>query len=143
MTDHPFATSVLFRVTIGSLLLGSFTSCEGLGCEVEYEERQEGGLNGHIWKLPTRIRYSNITLTRPLTRDTTRVWQWVSQQARRPVRVSGEIVALKPDREPLARWVLDGVTPARWQGPSFSAEESRAAMETLELAHHGFLEVTA
>lgn len=139
MYVEPFGTSMLFSVSIGPFLLGSFSSCEGLGCEVDYEERREGGLNGHVWRLPTRVRYSNIVLTRPVTRETALVAHWVSQQVSDPLRVIGEIVALRPDRLPLARWVLDGVAPARWQGPSFSASESRAATETLELTHQGFL----
>ncbi|WP_206505747.1 phage tail protein [Streptomyces chrestomyceticus] len=136
---EPFATSTLFRVAIGPFALGSFTSCTGLGCTVEYEERREGGLNGHVWRLPTRVSYSNVVLTRPSTRETAAVAQWVSHQVARPLRVTGEIVALRPDRRPLTRWVLDGVAPARWQGPSFSATDSAPAIETLELVHQGFL----
>ena len=30
--------------------------------------------------------------------------------------------------------------PFRWTGPSFSAEGNAVAKETLELAHHGFID---
>jgi phage tail-like protein len=139
VAELPFATSVRFRVVIGAADLGAFTTCDGLACEVEVEERWEGGVDNHPWILPTRLRYSHIVLTRPLTAATVAVWQWVQMQASQPVPTTGQIVALAPDHRPIVRWSLDRVLPVRWQGPSFTAEASQAAMETLELAHHGFL----
>jgi len=35
-------------------------------------------------------------------------------------------------------WALSDVIPVRWTGPSFNSESSKVAVETLELAHHGF-----
>jgi phage tail-like protein len=139
VADQPFATSVRFRVTVGAVDLGSFTTCDGLALDVEVEEHWEGGMNTHPWILPTRLRYSNIVLTRPLTASTVAAWQWVQSQAVLPLPTIGQIVALAPDHSPIVRWDLDRVMPVRWQGPSFTAESSQAAMETLELAHHGFL----
>ncbi|NUR57401.1 MAG: phage tail protein [Catenulispora sp.] len=139
MTDKPFATSVRFRVTIGAADLGSFSTCDGLSCEVEVVEHWEGGMDTHPWILPSRLRYSHIVLTRPLTASTVAAWQWVQAQVVLPIPATGRIVALDPDHKPIVRWDLDRVVPVRWQGPSFSAESSQAAMETLELAHHGFL----
>ena len=66
-------------------------------------------------------------------------WQWVQAQVVAPIPTTGRIVALAPDHSPIVGWDLDRVVPVRWQGPSFNAESSQAAMETLELAHHGFL----
>jgi phage tail-like protein len=139
VTEQVFATSVLFRVFIGAIDLGSFTTCDGLACEVQYEEIWEGGLNVHPWILPSRLHYSNIVLTRPLTASTISLGLWLRSQVLQPVPTIGQISALAPDRRTIARWSLDRVLPVRWQGPSFSAEASRPAMETLELAHHGFL----
>ncbi|UUN30788.1 phage tail protein [Streptomyces sp. FIT100] len=144
MTDQPFAVSSMFQLTIGVHNLGSFTSCDGLGCSTEVEEHREGGLNDHVWQLPGRLRYTPLTLSRPLTRQTTLIWLWLSQvnYSLKPIRLPGQLVALGPDRRPLVRWALDGVVPVRWTGPSFSADQAQAASETLEIAHNGFLEVT-
>lgn len=139
MTDQPFATSVRFRVTIGAVDLGSFTTCDGLACEVEVEEHWEGGMDTHPWILPSRLRYSHVVLTRPLTASAVAAWHWVQAQVVAPVPSIGRIEALAPDRSPIVRWDLDRVVPVRWAGPSFDAASSQAAMETLELAHHGFL----
>lgn len=139
MIEQVFATSVLFRVYIGDVDLGSFTTCDGLACEVQYEEYWEGGLNANPWILPSRLHYSNIVLTRPLAESKVSLWSWLQKRVIEPEPTIGQISALAPDRRTIARWSLDRVLPVRWQGPSFTAEASRPAMETLELAHHGFL----
>jgi phage tail-like protein len=53
-------------------------------------------------------------------------------------RGTAEIEALTPHMEKLVSWRLNGVIPVKWQGPSFSAESPKVAVETLEIAHHGF-----
>ena len=49
IVDDP-AVSVCFAVTIddSSYDLGLFSTCDGLGCEVTVESRQEGGNNGFV-----------------------------------------------------------------------------------------------
>ena len=57
-------------MTIDDKDLGTFNSCEGLGVEVVLEQREEGGNNGFVWQLPTRLKYTNVKLSRPLGPDT-------------------------------------------------------------------------
>ncbi|APU16178.1 MULTISPECIES: phage tail protein [Actinoalloteichus] len=139
MTDRIFATSVFFRLSIGGNDLGAFHTCSGLGAQVEVEQFAEGGNNGYTWQLPTRITWSNITLSRPVTADTTKVTRWITDLVRRVVPKNGEIVALRPDRTPIARWQVQGAIPVRWAGPSFDPSTSQPAVETLEIAHQGLL----
>jgi phage tail-like protein len=73
MANNDPGTSVHFRLQIDNINLGDWNTCDGLGCEVEVEQYHEGGNNEFIWQLPSHLRYSNVTLTRPLTRDTTKV----------------------------------------------------------------------
>jgi phage tail-like protein len=136
---EPFATSALFQVWIGMIDLGSFTTCDGLAGDLEVEKHWEGGMDVHPWVLPTRLSYPNIVLTRPLRSSSIAQWLWLRSQIVQPIATVGHIAALTPDRSVIARWSMDRVVPVRWQGPSFSAQESRPAMETLELAHHGFV----
>ena len=68
VVDTDPAVSVCFVVAIDGHDLGPFNSCEGLGCEVVIEQREEGGNNGFVWQLPSRLKYSNVKLSRPLTR---------------------------------------------------------------------------
>jgi phage tail-like protein len=43
------------------------------------------------------------------------------------------------DGDAVATWKLDRVIPVRWSGPSLNPDTPKVAMETVELAHHGFL----
>ena len=137
MPDGIFASSVFFRLTIGGDDLGRFHTCTGLGAQVEVEQFAEGGNNSFSWQLPTRITWSNITLSRAVTADTVKVSQWLNETMRRVKRKDGEIVALRPDLTPIARWQVLGIVPVSWQGPSFDPSSSQAATETLEIAHEG------
>lgn len=140
-TEDPLV-GLFFSVQIddidGSYDLGVFTSCEGLAMDVEMEERTEGGNNGFVWKLPVRIKYSNIRFTRPIGTESAKVARWFSQMNTGVRRTTAQVVALTPMGERLVGWSLTGVVPVRWQGPSFSAESPKVATETLEIAHHGF-----
>ena len=133
------ALSVCFSVTIDDDELGSFNSCDGLGCEVVIEQREEGGNNGFVWQLPTRIKYRNVKLTRPVGKDSAKLTAWLASFATGVKRQTATISARGSDNEIVASWSLDGVIPVRWSGPQLSPDSPKAATETVELAHHGFL----
>ncbi|GGZ31475.1 phage tail protein [Streptomyces inusitatus] len=136
--DDP-AVSVCFVVTIDDIELGSFNTCEGLGCEVVLETREEGGNNGHLWQLPTRLKYSNVKLSRPLTRETEKVARWFATMTTGFSRKTAHIEARTGDGRKVAQWGLLEVVPVRWTGPSFNPESPKVAMETIEIAHHGYV----
>ncbi len=139
-TDLDPAVSVCFVVTIDNMSLGAFNSCDGLGCEVVMEQREEGGNNGYVWQLPTRIKFSTIKLGRPVTADTAKVAAWFASVATGVKGKTGQIKAMTADGTVIAQWGLLGVLPVRWTGPSLNAESPKVAMETIEIAHHGFVE---
>lgn len=137
--DHGDAVSVCFVVTIDGHGIGPFSSCEGLGAEVVIEEREEGGENGMVHQLPTRMRYPTIKLTRPITKSTAEVIpRWLSALAHGVVPTTGTIEARTAAGEKIMTWSLKAVVPVRWTGPQFSVDSPKVASETLELAHHGF-----
>ncbi|MCQ4045102.1 phage tail protein [Streptantibioticus rubrisoli] len=136
-TDDIFATTPFFRLAIGNNDLGTFQTCSGLGAQVEIETYAEGGNNGFDWQLPGRVTWSNITLTRPVTKDTAKIARWFEQIIQHVVPKDGEIVALRPNLTPIISWQVFGIVPVRWQGPSFDPANSEAAIETLEIAHEG------
>ena len=139
MADIEPAVSVCFAVKIDDKDLGSFNSCEGLGCEVVMEQREEGGNNGFVWQLPTRIKYSTVKLSRPVCRDTAKLTAWFASMVGGVQRKNATIAAMTADREIVASWELSGVVPVRWSGPSLGTDSPKVATETLEIAHHGFL----
>ena len=139
MADDDPAVSVCFSVTIGDKELGTFISCEGLGVEVVLEQREEGGFNSQVWQLPTRLKYTNIKLSRPLGPDTKKIAEWFASMTTGVKRRTATIVARNAMNEEVASWNLSGVVPVRWTGPSLNVESPKIATETIEIAHHGFL----
>lgn len=133
------ALSVCFSVKIDDEELGSFNSCDGLGCEVVIEQREEGGNNGFVWQLPTRVKFGNVKLTRPVGKDSAKLTAWLASFATGVTRQTATISARGSDNEVVASWSLDGVIPVRWSGPQLSPDSPKVATETIELAHHGFL----
>lgn len=134
------AVTVNFGVRIDGHDLGSFTKCDGLSVEVEVETCAEGGNNRFVHQLPGRVKYSNITLTRPINSDSQKVAQWFAAMQTPIQRTGASITAMTLDGQVVATWTLTGVMPVKWTGPQLSTESPQVATETLELAHHGFLD---
>ncbi|HEX2299401.1 MAG TPA: phage tail protein [Pseudonocardiaceae bacterium] len=139
MDEKDPAVSVCFVVKIDDQSLGAFNGCEGLGCEVVMEQREEGGHNGAVWQLPTRLKYPNIKLTRPVTKDTEKVAKWFSTVTTGVGHKTASITAMTLDGTEVYSWSLMDVVPVRWTGPSLTPDSPKVATETVEIAHHGFL----
>jgi phage tail-like protein len=139
MVSTEEAVAVCFVVKLDDQNLGAFSSCDGLGCEFVMEQREEGGNNGMVWQLPTRLKYSNVKLSRPVTKDSAKITQWFASMAGGIKRKTATIEARTLEGTVIASWSLEGAVPVRWSGPQLSAESPKVATETLELAHHGFL----
>jgi phage tail-like protein len=135
------ASTACFLVTLDFIPLGAFSSADGLGVEVECEKVKVGGQNDHDLALPTRLRYPNVRLRRPLT------WQVQLTQAyfrfftKHRHKGTAVIEAHHNDGSVIGSWSLSGVVPVKWNGPSFSmvVGTSAIAYEELEIAHDGFL----
>lgn len=134
------AVAYMFKVEIDGKQLGLWNSFEGLGMETTIETREEGGNNAFIHQLPGRLKYTNVKFSRPVSRDSQLVAQWLSGIADVVKRTTAVISALGPDNKEIVSWSLDGVVPVRWSGPGFNVETPKVAVETLELAYHGFIE---
>jgi phage tail-like protein len=139
MSEVEEAVAVCYVVKIDDQNAWAFSSCDGLGCEVVMEQREEGGNNGFVWQLPTRLKYSNIKLSRPVTEDSVKITGWIAGMAGGVKRKTATIEARTLSGTVIARWSLLDVVPVRWTGPQLSADSPKVATETLELAHHGFL----
>ncbi|HET6951370.1 MAG TPA: phage tail protein [Acidimicrobiales bacterium] len=139
-TTRDPAVAYMFKVKIDGEDLGLWNSFEGLGMETTIETREEGGNNTFIHQLPGRLKYTNVKISRPVGTDSSKVAKWLSGMATVVTRKTASISALGPDNKEIVSWSLDGVVPVRWTGPAFNVDSPKVAMETLELAYHGFLE---
>jgi phage tail-like protein len=89
--------------------------------------------------LPGRATYENLKLTRPVDGDSTLVAGWLASIQAAVRRQTAQIAVLDASGETVTAWNLVDVYPMRWTGPTLDVGASSVAMETLELAHNGFL----
>ena len=130
--------SFRFLVMVEGVVFGGFSEVTGLQGEVDVLELEEGGENGFVHKLPGRAKFGNLTLRRGVV--TTELWRWFALVASgRPVRRTLSVVVLPGAQAAIPeRFVFEKALPVRWCGPELRAEQSGVAMETVEIAHHGF-----
>ena len=127
-----------FFVEIEGVDQGGFTECTGLQAEVEVIDYQEGGNNGFIHKLPGRTKFTNVVLKHGLV-DSTDLWDWFQDVSRGDCeRKDVSVVLYNDEQVEVRRWNLREAFPSKWVGPAFNATNAAVAIETLELAHHGF-----
>ena len=133
------AVGIRFEVTIDGLPVGSFTECDGLQAEYDVYEYQEGGQNGYVHRIPGRLKFSNVKLSRPIDQSSIELAAWFASLQAIVKRQTASISAFDCNNEIVAQWNLVDVYPVRWSGPTLNVEGNQVAKETLELAHNGFL----
>jgi phage tail-like protein len=136
-------SSLYFRLTIDGQDMGLFNGCEGLAVEVEVEDYAEGGNNGYVTRLPSRLKHSTLKLTRPLTPDSAKLTSWISSITTGVARPTVQIVALRADGSLVAQWGLLEALPSSWTGPTLDPSSTTVATETLEIVFHGFIDAGA
>ncbi|MDQ6782995.1 MAG: phage tail protein [Actinomycetota bacterium] len=138
VTNDP-GLSVYFSVDVDGVELGAWTTCSGLGIEIETEARTDTAMSFMMHQIPGRTKYTNLVLGRPVSPDTARVMAWITSFAAMPLSTSAQVNALDPEGGLIMTWQLMGVVPVKWTGPSFDAAQLQIATEQLELAYQGFL----
>ncbi len=127
-----------FEVMIDDFDLGAWSKCEGLTVKFEVIDHANSA-DDYVHRMPGATAYENIKLTRGVTQLSNSVSVWLSAQRRAPTKGTGAITLMDAARKPVMVWELFGVLPVRWAGPTLDVGASQVAMETLELAHEGFL----
>lgn len=116
-----------------------FQSVSGLTIEIETEEIAEGGENRFKHKLPVRTKFPNLVLKRGLLTDSSLI-KWCRDAVEdfniSPTDIT--ISLLNEEHEPLMTWNVVHAYPLKWAMADFNAEESKMAIETIELAYNYF-----
>jgi phage tail-like protein len=141
--DVRIAGSFIFEVDGEEI--GVFKEVHGLRAEMEIEIFDEGGQNQFAHKLPGRLRWPNIVMKRGVTAsDNLLAWLMRSsgegfEGAGRKLEMTTAAITLVDEHaNRMQGWSFTGAFPVRWEGPSLAAGSNDAAMEELEIAHHGF-----
>lgn len=134
-----------FLVEVDGIEIGRFQEVTGLEVEVEVEELTEGGENSYTHKLPGRMTWPNMVLRRGVTQSDN-LLEWLTKSSgeqfsanhNKLERSTAAVTLISADGKRLRSWNFDGAFPVKWRGPSFAAGSNDAAVEELEIAHHGF-----
>jgi phage tail-like protein len=133
-----------FKVLIEGLAeaAAGFTACSPIGAETKAIEYRQGGEHQVVHRLPTQVRYRDVTLEYGLT-DSKEMWHWIDAAMKgTPKRRNVSIVVLAPDGSTEAvRFNLSKAWPSSWVGAPLNAlsnetyiQKMTIVYETLELA---------
>jgi phage tail-like protein len=121
---------------------GDFLEAKGLGADLEITAYPEGGVNDHLHQLPVRHSWTRISLRRGVVRDGG-LWSWYLAGLTQSLgaRRDGAVIMLTPAGTPAMSWMFQAGLAARWVGPELNGTNSAVAVETLEIAHEGLIQV--
>jgi phage tail-like protein len=120
--------------------LGTWSRASGLQVSWNLVEHRVGDQGNQAWIVPGTTKYANIKLSRAACIDSNVVQMWLAQTSTNPTPLSGAIsLVTMGDLIPLVVWQLNEFFPIAWSISDFDAEQGKPAIETLELAHGGFL----
>lgn len=121
---------------------GQFSEVTGLGAKLEVLEQAEGGRNDYVHQLPVRHSYGRIVLKRGVVRDPGLFfWYQAGFSQSIGARRDGAIIMLTNRDVPAVGWVFRGGLAAAWKGPELKAGDNAVAVESIEIAHEGLLQV--
>ncbi len=123
----------------GAYDLGSWSKVTGLTVTWAVCSYRPGDTNDQ-WICPGPTRYPNIRLSRAACADSRIVQRWLQETSRRHVPLTGSVRMLDWTAMPIVEWRLKHFFPVGWAIADFDSTGARPAVETLDLAHTGFLD---
>jgi len=139
-SNSPRGLAARFQVTIDGQNLGGWSTCKGLEVDFQHETYEELGNNQFVHYLPRAAKYTHITLERACTSEESSALQaWLGSVVMQPVKGTASITLHDAAQGEVITWTLTGVYPAKWTGPQLDGGSNKMALETLVLAHEGFL----
>ena len=133
-TVQPISTYNFVLTAPGLDTIGAFTQCTGLWLARDVLEYREGGMNDVVHRLPGKLTYPNLILSRGLTnQDALLTW---FKEAPGPNHLK-EITLTITSGGVRRVWTFADAYPVRWTGPDLDSHGSTIATESLEIAHGG------
>jgi phage tail-like protein len=116
-----------------------FQEVSGLSQEFEVETNKVGGKNANESKIPLRAKYPNLVLKRGVFKDSG-ILKWIidAMETLNVTPCSVIVKLLNENQEPLMTFNCEGVIPMKWSLDGFNAQESKIAVETIELHYNKF-----
>lgn len=142
LASNPVGMSHHYTVLIDNLIyhFGDWSRAAGLSVSWQQLEHRDGRPGNHVDFLPGLTKYEPITLSRAAGLYSRVVQHWLSQTSKNPKPQSGTIQLVNYIGMPIVEWRLAEFFPIAWSIESFDAAGAKPAIETLKLAHTGFIE---
>ena len=148
-TEYPLEYQTLgfhFAVTFNGLKEDSidarFQSVSGLDVRLDTEEIKEGGENRFTHVVPTRRKYSDLTLKRGLMSPSagSEITSWCLKafEDMKVIPVNLEVHLLDEKHQILMSWDVRHVRPKSWKVAEFNAERGEVLIETIEMSYNSF-----
>jgi len=118
--------------------LGAWSKVAGLNVTWEMCEYRHGE-GRDIWTAPGVAKYSKLSFTRATCPDSETVQEWLAATSKEPKPFSGSIQLLTWMGIPLVSWHFKWMYPTGWRINDFETKAATVVLETLDLAHTGFL----
>lgn len=139
-TETPLGLAMRFVVTIDSYELDSWSKATGLEVSWDLVEHRTGDGENNRWICPGLTKYPTVKLERAAeSNGSAMVRGWLNSNSFKYEAQSASIELQDASQTKVASWDLQNVMPVKWSIVPFDAGNSKIALETLELAHIGFL----
>lgn len=117
----------------------SFQEVSGLKVTMAVEEREAGGENTFVHRLPTAPKYENLVLKRCLLSSSAlEAWCQRALENLEFAPLHMKISLLGAHGESLASWNVIGAYPVSWELSTLNSSSNELAIETLELKYRHF-----
>lgn len=125
----------------GDELLGGFAEVSGIATEITVAEYRNGNdKENHVRKLGGVHKVNDVTLKRGIL-DSKLLFDWIAQARTQgpAAQKSVTITLLDESQSPVQAWVLRGVIPMKYTGPTLAGKGGGdVAMEEIVLSAEGF-----
>lgn len=118
--------------------LGAWSKVSGLSVSWDACEYRNGDTK-EIWTAPGLPKYSKLSLSRATCPDSMTVQEWLADTSKNPKPFSGNVQLLSWVGIPLVEWSFKRLFPVGWKIADFETKAATVVIETLDLAHTGFL----
>lgn len=142
-TDLLLGLSMRFHVTIDKAPydLGSWSKASGLEVTWALVEHRAGDSGNDRWYYPGVPKYPYVKLERAAEKaGTESVRTWLNRNSFSYEATSGKVELFDAHQEAVTSWNLEHIIPIKWSITPFESNSQKVALETLELAHMGFLD---
>jgi phage tail-like protein len=120
--------------------LGYWHKVSGLSVTWDLCKYRPGDQGNNFFIFPGTTTYENIQLTRPVSPLSEITQRWLSSTSSNMTPLSGAIMLCASSGVPIISWNLYQFFPVSWRVEDLTAETGKVVVETLEIAHTGFLD---